>query len=110
MHNSGNGDGYDASFDVFTFLRSTGQITKRGNTLSLDIQPTKEKGKNPVLPVDPQAKKLGWMDFKRAVELPEHKQAMFNHCREQIKSGYAFDLERTRVVDSHEATMNDDYE
>lgn len=100
MHRSRPGDGYDASFDVFTFLRATGQLTKRGTTLSLDIQPTKENGKNPVLPVDPHAKKVSWMDFKRAVELPEYKKAMFHHCRAQIKSGYAFDLERERMVDS----------
>jgi intein/homing endonuclease/RecA/RadA recombinase len=99
MHNSRPGDGYDASFDVFHFLESTGQASKRGSTISLDIQPIKANGKNPVLPMEHQAKKVGWMDFKRAVELPENKHAMFNHCRAQIKSGFAFDLERERVTD-----------
>lgn len=99
MHNSRPGDGYDASFDVFHFLESTGQASKRGSTISLDIQPIKANGKNPMLPLEHQAKKVGWMDFKRAVELPENKHAMFNHCRAQIKSGFAFDLERERVTD-----------
>lgn len=108
MHNSGSGDGYDASFDVFQFLKSTGQASKRGNTLSLDIQPATKNGRAFELPLPAQSKKVGWMDFKRAVELPENKQKMFQHCRAQLKSGYAFDLEKERVTNGKEAVLSDD--
>lgn len=110
MHNSRPGDGYDASFDVFHFLETTGQASKRGTTLSLDIAPIKANGRTPSLPVENQSKKVAWMDFKRAVELPENKNALFNHCRAQIKSGYAFDLERERVLDKRGAKESTDDE
>lgn len=100
MHDGGGGDGYDEAFDIFTFLQASGQASKRGTTLSLDIQPAKKSLKMPNLPLDPQSKKMGWTDFKRAVEDPANKHRLFDHCRAQIKSGYAFDLERERVTNT----------
>lgn len=107
MHNSNPGDGYCASYDVFTMLESTGQASRRGSKLLLDIQPVKANGKLPALPVN---QKMEWMDFKRAVEAPENKQALYNHCRAQIKSGYAFELERDRVVNTKMTTMSEEEE
>lgn len=107
-HNGGPGDGYDEAFDIFTFLQSSGQASKRGQTLTLDIQPTKKNGSMPTLPIDPQGKKVSWMDFKRAAELPENKHKLFEHCRAQIKSGFAFDLERERVVNNREFVASDE--
>lgn|ERR1035437_628279 len=108
MHDGGSGDGYCESFDVFTYLESTGQASKRGSTLSLDILPSVKNGKIPELPIDAQSKKLNWMDFKRAVELPENKHKLFKHCRTQLKSGYAFDIERERVTNKKVTRMEED--
>lgn len=99
MRDGGPGDGYCETFDALSFLEATGQLTRRANTLSLDIQGVTRKKDAPTkLPIDPHAKALKFMDFKRAVEDPKNRHSIWNHCRAQIKSGYAFSLERERVT------------
>ena len=101
MKDGGPGDGYCETFDILSFLEATGQLTRRANTLSLDIQGTTRKKDAPTkLPIDPHSKKLNFMDFKRAVEDPKNRHSLWTHCRSQIKSGYAFSLERERVTNS----------
>lgn len=99
MRDGGPGDGYCETFDALSFLEATGQLSRRANTLSLDIQGVSRKKDAPTkLPIDPHAGKLSFMDFKRAVEDPKNRHSIWNHCRAQIKSGYAFSLERERVT------------
>ena len=109
LANGGAGDGYCESYDVLHYLEKTGQATRRGNTVTLDIAPIKENGKLVALPTG-EAKRINFLEFKKAVELPEFKHALFNHCRSQIKSGFAFDLERTRMVNNQTASVSDDDE
>ena len=106
MRDGGPGDGYCETFDALSFLEATGQLTRRANTLSLDIQGVTRKKDAPTkLPIDPHAKALKFMDFKRAVEDPKNRHSIWNHCRAQIKSGYAFSLERERVTNGKMAAQ-----
>jgi hypothetical protein len=109
MADGAPGDGYCETFDALSFLEATGQATRRGMTIALDIQGVTRKKEPPRnLPIDPQSKRIMFMDFKRAVEDPKNKHAIWNFCRSQIKSGYAFSLERERMTNKSTAQSDSD--
>lgn len=92
------GDGICETFDCMTVLQATGQCVKVGKKLTFDIQPTKAKGGTLKLPFDPHSVNMKVSEFKRLVESREFKHSVYEHVRAQIRSGYAFDLERERVT------------
>lgn len=109
MKDGAPGDGYCETFDALEYLRMTGQLTRRGNTLSLDIQGATRKKDAPAnFPVDPHGAKINFMDFKIAVEDPRNKHAIWNHCRSQIKTGFAFALERERMTNNKTVAATED--
>ncbi len=91
-HNGKPGDGICETFDTFQYLRSTGQLTKRGETIILNVEGTAKAGKVPDL-LGANGTKINWLTFKKLVELPENKRLLQKHCSAQLKSGYAFQLE-----------------
>lgn len=92
------GDGICETFDALTVLQGTGQCVKVGKKLTFDIQPTKAKGGTLKLPFDPKSVNMKLSEFKRFVESREFKHSVYEHVHQQIRSGYAFDLERERVT------------
>jgi len=117
-HHSNVGDGLDPSFDAYMFLYKTGQCSKKtGKGIELSILGTdqdkyispnfidrmgdlatkkKEKKKKHK---DKKEKKLisfdlrvSWQKFKELVENPERKNCIYDHCRKQMDSGYAWAL------------------
>lgn len=91
-HNGKPGDGVCETFDVFQYLRTTGQAVKRGETITFSVEPTKQGGKIPDL-LGMNGGKCDWATLKKLVELPENKKILQKHCRAQLVSGYAFQLE-----------------
>lgn len=91
-HDGKPGDGVCETFDCFNFLRSTGQLVKRGESLTLNVEGAKKGGKIPDL-LGANGGKLDWLTFKKLVELPENKRLLQKHCRAQLTSGYALQLE-----------------
>jgi hypothetical protein len=73
-------------------MQATGQMLQRGNTMSLFMRPDREKGKPFQGFTDGQ--KINRQEFKRLVEDPKYKRAIYMHLLRQIRSGYAFQLER----------------
>ncbi len=78
------GDGYDLFYDVFKFLKMTGQITSNAGKYRLK------------LPDSPFGDKtLYWKDLKEIVYNPDNmkdpKKNIRTICRAQIESGYAFE-------------------
>ena len=91
-HNGKPGDGVCETFDVFQYLRTTGQAVKRSETITFSVEPTKQGGKIPDL-LGMNGGKCDWTTLKKLVELPENKKLLQKHCRAQLVSGYAFQLE-----------------
>jgi RecA/RadA recombinase len=86
------GDGICETWDCASFFQATGQMLQRGNTMTLNVRPTAEKGKQ--LIGFSEGQRISRQDFKNLVENPKYKRAIFMHCLRQIRSGYAFQLER----------------
>lgn len=86
------GDGICESWDCASYLQATGQMLQRGNTMTMHVRPTKEKGKDNPLFEDGQ--RINRAQFKELVEAPRFKRAVYMHCLRQIRGGYAFQLER----------------
>jgi intein/homing endonuclease/RecA/RadA recombinase len=91
-HDGKPGDGVCETYDCFQYLRSTGQLVKRGEGLTLNVDGTKKGGKIPDL-LGANGGKLDWNKFKLLVEMPENKRMLQKHCQAQLVSGYAFQLE-----------------
>jgi RecA/RadA recombinase len=86
------GDGICETWDCASLMQATGQMLQRGNTMSLFMRPDREKGKPFQGFTDGQ--KINRQEFKRLVEDPKYKRAIYMHLLRQIRSGYAFQLER----------------
>lgn len=86
------GDGICETWDCLSLLQATGQCLVRGNTLTMHVRPDKEKGRDN--PIFEEGQRLNRTQFKELVESPKYKRAVYMHCLKQIKSGFAFSLER----------------
>ncbi len=104
-HDGKTGDGICETFDCFQYLRSTAQLTKRGEKMTLNIEPTKSGGKVPDI-LGANGTTIDWHKFKMLVEMPENKRLLQKHCRLQLDSGYAFQLETQAM--SKGLVSNDD--
>jgi RecA/RadA recombinase len=89
------GDGICESWDCASFLTATGQMLQRGNTMTMHVRPVKEKGRDN--PIFDEGQRISRAQFKELVESPQYKRAVYMHCLRQIRSGYAFQLERESV-------------
>ncbi len=90
------GDGICRTWDVSQFLIATGQAVPRvGQKLEMHLRPVRANGKAHNIFEEGQV--VGRGQFKHIVEHPQYKQALYQHCLQQIRSGYAFDVEREAV-------------
>jgi len=90
----GPGDGICRTWDVMQFLLATGQAVARNGRLEINLMPSVAKGKAPPIPHGTLFTKP---KFKHLVEAPQNKDGLYQHCLRQIRSGYAFEIERTAV-------------
>lgn len=95
-HDSAPGDGICRTWDIMQYLLATGQAIPRVNQrLEMHLRPVSEKAR--AHNMFEEGKTLGRAEFKTIVEAPQYKQALYQHCLQQIRSGYAFDIERESV-------------
>lgn len=90
----GPGDGICRTWDVMQFLLATGQAVSKNGRLELNILPSVAKGKAPPIP---HGTLFTRAKFKHLVEAPQNKDGLYQHCLRQIRSGYAFEVERSAV-------------
>lgn len=86
------GDGICETWDCASYLQATGQMVQRGNTMTMNVMPVKENGKN--FEVFQPGQRISRDQFKQIVEGPEYKRSMYMHCLKQLRGGYGFELER----------------
>lgn len=90
------GDGICRTWDVTQFLIATGQAVPRmGQRLEMHLRPVRANGRAHGIFEEGQV--VGRGQFKQIVEAREYKQALYQHCLQQIRSGYAFDIERESI-------------
>lgn len=92
-HNGKPGDGVCEVYDLYQFLRATGQVTLRSKQLTLNVDGVRAGKKVPDL-LGANGQVLSWIKFKELVEdRKTYRDCLRAHCQKQIASGYAFDLE-----------------
>lgn len=92
----GPGDGICRVWDTTQFLLATGQAIPRvGQKLEMHLRPVRENGRAHNLFEEGQVVSRG--QFKQIIEAPQYKDSVYQHCLQQIRSGYAFDIERAAV-------------
>ena len=108
------GHGICETYDLYQFLKATGQVTLRAGKLTLKVEGTKPTGKIPDL-LGANGETLSWMKLKEMVEdRKTYKECLRLHCARQMQSGYAFELEAKAAKltggtdDMHDEAGNDD--
>ena len=90
------GDGICQTWDVMQYLLATGQATAiRGQALEMHLLPTTKSSKSQNIFTD--GEKIPREKLKEIVEAPSNKQALYKHCLQQIRSGFAFETEIAAV-------------
>lgn len=90
------GDGICQTWDVMQYLLATGQATAiRGQALEMHLLPTTKSAKSQSIFTD--GEKIPREKLKEIVEAPSNKQALYKHCLQQIRSGFAFETEIAAV-------------
>jgi recombination protein RecA len=91
-HDGQPGDGICQTWDVMQYLLATGQATPiRGQALEMHLLPGTKTSRQQSIFTDgehiPRAK------LKEIVEGPANRQALYKHCLQQIRNGFAFEIE-----------------
>lgn len=91
-HDGQPGDGICQTWDVMQYLIATGQaLPIRGQALEMHLLPQSKAARSQSIFTD--GERIPRDKLKEIVEGPSNRQALYKHCLQQIRTGFAFDVE-----------------
>lgn len=95
-HDGRPGDGIDMTYDALNYLEATGQLLRRhGGRFELQVRGATDSAAKPeIYGANYTGTTMYYKQLKEIIEAPENNQGIWKHCLRQIRTGYAFDLER----------------